>query len=364
MAKLNDDELSVINHLILESYINAKKHPSKELTVLKYSKPWEIAARKADGGNAGYLAAWTPVQMMARGLVIANDGTIVSRPFKKFFNIEDYDYRFPDGPFTIFEKLDGSAIVVSRYKGELIVNTLGSFESEQAAYARNMLESTYQDLVKNFKDGKTYIFEIIYPENQIVIKYQGEPRMVLLGIVDNETGDDDSLDSLDWPYKPTVYHYDSIDKLITSLGRANFNNEEGYVVYFHQAKKRIKFKFQRYVEIHRIRSNLTPTAIWELLRDGDSIAMIHDLPDEFINEINLIVDDLTAKYEKIEHEAKHHFSLGRELLSHSRKDFALWAQAHERSHLTYLLFSMADGKSYSKQIWNMIKPKAEDVVED
>jgi hypothetical protein len=45
----------------------------------------------------------------------------------------------------------------------------------------------YQDIIV---DGFTYLFEIIYPENRIVVDYNGEERLVLLGIINTETGEE------------------------------------------------------------------------------------------------------------------------------------------------------------------------------
>lgn len=345
-------------------YIWKRKHPTKDLWVYKYSKVWEIIARKNATTNREYLESWSELQRMMRGVVLTADGKVVSRPFRKFFNIEDHNYEVPDGPFTVFEKLDGSAIVISRYQNELIINTLGSFESDQAIYAEHLLFERYGHLVKHFEEGYTYVFEILYSDNQIVVKYEGDPKLVLLAIVNNETGEERSIAEHVWPDKPKVYDFDSIDQIVKHLKRPEFMNEEGYVVYFHSTKTRVKFKFQRYFEIHRIRSNLTPKAIWELLRNKQTLTDIADLPDEFIQEIEAIQNDLLAQYQKIERQAKHHFSLGQELLSVSRKDYALWAKSKERSEWTSILFSMADGKDYSKTIWDMIKPTQEKELPD
>ena len=41
------------------------------------------------------------------------------------------------------------------------------------------------------KPGKTYLFEIIYPENRIVVDYGDYKGLVLIDVIDNETGKSD-----------------------------------------------------------------------------------------------------------------------------------------------------------------------------
>lgn len=359
--KLSIEQQAELRNLIENDFIWMRKHSIKNLYVYKYSKLWEIYARKMTQSGPDYIESWSSLQRALRGMVMNEQYEIISRPFEKFFNIEDHGYQFPEGPFSVYEKLDGSAIVLSRYEHGFLINTLGSFDSEQAQKAQRLLFE-YSNYLSDIKPNYTYVFEILYGENQVVIRYDGAPKLFLLAIINNETGEEEDIVSHSWPHKPKIYTFASIDDILKLLKRNEFENEEGYVVYFHTAKKRIKFKFQRYFEIHRIRSNLTPTAIWEQLRNNHDIADLQDLPDEFIKEVNEIKEKLISEYQQIEQRAKHEFALGFDLLAISRKEFALWATAKDRQTKPSILFSMADHRDYAKTIWDLVKPLTTEVV--
>ncbi|NJO65857.1 MAG: hypothetical protein HC836_49640 [Richelia sp. RM2_1_2] len=44
--------------------------------------------------------------------------------------------------------------------------------------------------LSGLKQRYTHLFEIIYPENRIVVNYDGAEKLVLLGLIDRESGYD------------------------------------------------------------------------------------------------------------------------------------------------------------------------------
>lgn len=335
-----------IEQLIINGIISKRKHPDLPLYVLKYTKQFEINSRNAEH----YQACWTPLMKSLRGIVLTEDYHIVSRPFDKFFNIEDEYYQVPEGPFQIFDKVDGSMIVVSLWNGHMIINTLGSFESEQAIRAKELLQTQYAAYIDLFQEGRTYMFEIVYPENQIVIKYD-TPQLILLGINDTLSGQSISLDSFKtWPDQCEQYHFQTIEDVLEEIKQNQFKNKEGFVIFWPEKNYRIKFKYSEYFRLHKIRSHLSPNFIWEMLKDGQSFNEFTDLPDEFIQEAENIWNEFLHQYALIEDQAKQMFL---QLPQTSKKDFALQAK---QSHLSSILFALWDQKDYSQIIWKMIKP--------
>src|SRR5687768_2294346 len=125
--------------------------------------------------------AWNDMTLMARGLVTDQKGNIVARPFDKFFNLEEWNNVMPFGHVEVYEKVDGSLITITwTHDDGLIVASRGSFNSEQAQHARDLIVSHYgQDWIL---PNQTYICEVIYPANRIVVNYGTADELVLLGI--------------------------------------------------------------------------------------------------------------------------------------------------------------------------------------
>jgi RNA ligase len=105
-----------------------------------------------------YENLWDEITLQTRGLVTDNEGNVVARPFKKFFNLEEGKHT-PTSDFEVFEKMDGSCIILFNYEGEWVFASRGSFTSEQAIKAKEL--SSNFNLHKLNKDY-TYVFEIIY----------------------------------------------------------------------------------------------------------------------------------------------------------------------------------------------------------
>ena len=121
----------------------------------------------------------------------------IARPLPKFFNLSEYQGTIPDGVPNIYEKLDGSLIILFHYQGEWEVASRGSFASEQAQMARVLL-ANYQADLGTIDREYTYLFEIIYPSNRIVVDYGSSRRLVLLAAVHTQTGVELEHPQLNW----------------------------------------------------------------------------------------------------------------------------------------------------------------------
>ena len=141
-----------------------QSHQTLDLDIWNYSE------------KVQYDGLWDEITLMCRGLVTNSNGDIVARPFRKFFNIEEGKHT-PTEQFTVYEKMDGSLGILFYYKGEWVFATRGSFTSEQSVKGFEMLKKyDYEKLHKDY----TYLFEIIYEENRIVVKYSFEDLVLLL----------------------------------------------------------------------------------------------------------------------------------------------------------------------------------------
>ena len=93
---------------ILEKYhdeglLYKQTHPTLPLTIWNYTE------------TVQYSGNWDEITLMARGLVTDNHGTVIARPFTKFFNMEERKH-VATPEFEVFEKLDGSLGIVFYYK--------------------------------------------------------------------------------------------------------------------------------------------------------------------------------------------------------------------------------------------------------
>jgi len=334
--------VDLIKQMIAEKYVSMQKHPDADLFILNYTQKTQFEWN------------WNEATLMCRGLIVDGDWNIIARPFPKFFNLEELQreehWQIPNEPFEVYEKLDGSLGILYWLDGEPFIATRGSFTSEQAIEGTKMFREREADwfLLRKY----TYLFEIIYPQNRIVIDYGNERLLHLLAVIDPETGNDvDVVNPHTIPF-PMAKRYDGI-KDITKLRDLDGANREGFVVRF-QSGLRIKLKYEEYKRLHRLITHMNPRHIWEHLREhGDVKQLIENVPDEFYTWVRDIEAGLRHDYDVVDCECKQDFKdYG------NRKTNALY---YQKCSFPSILFKMLDGKDYADLIWKQIKPKADAV---
>jgi RNA ligase len=316
-------------------------HPTLPLSIYNYSR------------GVQYEKLWDPITLECRGLVLDSDGNLIAKPFSKFFNYEELtEDSIPKQTFDVFEKMDGSLGICFYYNDEWHMATRGSFTSEQAIKGRELLNK-YK--YKYLATDCTYLFEIIYPENRIVVDYGNDEELVMLTSIQTNTGEE--YDIYDWKYDDLgfklVKKYDGVTDFKTLKGIIS-NDAEGYVIRFKRGM-RMKIKGDEYVRLHRILTNFSTTDIWELLRtDGNLNEFLDRVPDEFDNWVRMTVMELEAHFENIKFRSSIDFEYYKGESNGDKKEFALVIKDNEYRSI---LFSMWNGKSYDDIIWKMIKPK-------
>lgn len=337
-----------LNKYFEEGLVYKQVHPTLPLTIWNYSE------------KVQYENLWDETLLMCRGLVTDNDGKIVARPFKKFFNMEEGKHT-PTEEFEVFEKMDGSLGIVFKYNGEVMYATRGSFASDQAIWMTKYGKENNFNYI--LVDGLTYLFEIIYPENRIVVNYQGEERLVLLGIIKTESGEELPYEDISFDGWDIVNKYDGIKDYTTLKGIIG-DNEEGFVVRFSNGD-RMKIKGEEYLRLHKIMTNLSTTSVWEVLSNNGNIDdLIKDVPDEFYKKIKEYQENLKYNFFQIsEYCGKAHdrFRYGKYNDVHpepTKKEYAEYVMTNYKK-FSSVMFAMWDKKPYDQIIWGMIKPKFE-----
>lgn len=324
--------LKNLQKMIDEGYIGKQVCPDRLLTIYNYT------------AKAQYERVWNDETLMCRGLILGENNEVVARPFKKFFNLEEVDGILPEGNFEITQKLDGSLGILYHTETPRIA-TRGSFTSEQAVHATKVLNTRYAHV--KFDPSITYLFEIIYPENRIVVNYGEKDDLILLAMIETDTGRDLPLQEIGIPL---VKRYDGI-KDFRELTKENKDNEEGYVVKF-QNGFRVKMKFPEYVRLHKLVTQVNAKVIWEMLRDGKPTKeLLEKVPDEFYTWVKNTIGDLMGKKLAIKTEC--------EMLFRDLGDRKANAMFYQTTKYPSILFCMLDGKDYDQHIWKLIKPKAE-----
>lgn len=343
MSNINWSE---VDRLVAEGYISARRHLTEPLTIYNYT------------AKCQYEPLWTPETRQCRGLIANDDRVVVARPFPKFHNFEEHsrsEIAFSK-PFVVAEKIDGSlGVLYSRSDGQLAIATRGSFTSPQAQHGTSILRECHADF-QPF-DGLTYLFEIIYPENRIVVDYGRRRELVLLAVIDTATGRDFVGPSGWHGARAEAFTVDCRPRnVLDEIHPSGQSNAEGYVLRFDWPKTgpqfRCKIKLAEYVRLHRLMTGLNARDVWENAMAGKPVeAMLADVPDEFFAWVRDIDDELRRQFAEIEAEAK--AALYPNAFT-DRKEAALWITKQKHPAV---MFAMLDGKDYASIIWKGLKPE-------
>lgn len=242
---------------------------------------------------------WNEHTINSRGTIYEiSTGKVVARSFPKFFNYGELSEPFRQlilnqSDFVTFNKYDGSLGIVYFYDNEWRVNTRGSFTSDQAIKAKSLLK----DMTYAQKDI-TYLVEIIYPENKIIVDYGDFEGLIQIGAYHTETGKEVYSSGAYFDDIASTSHFTSIGELIDYVKQLPYS-EEGYVVKLKNGD-RVKFKGEEYLQIARMISHISPLSIWENMVDGKvDRKFLEGLPEEFREEYEGITIKLENTYSNL-----------------------------------------------------------------
>jgi RNA ligase len=333
-----------------QGYICRQKHPTEDLFVYNYT------------AKAQYDWLWTEETKACRGLIVDSEHNVIQRPFPKFFSADQTPRSdlIWSKPFTVTAKLDGSLGILYPTENGPAIATRGSFESEQAQRATQILRTKYPQVTALF--GLTALFEIIYPDNRIVCDYGEVEDLYLLTVIENETGRDvldtpqECASLIDWP-GPVVEQYEAACKpreVLDALGLPVDGSVEGVVLRFDYPKgqhTRMKVKTDEYKRLHKLITGINSKNIWEQLSLGGGLDEILDrVPDEYYEWVRKIETELRESYRAIEAKCLADFR--------DKGDRKANAMYYQTCSYPPVLFRMLDQKDYSEIIWKMIKPRA------
>jgi len=336
----------------IESYIEAgylarQFHPELPYAILNYTN------------KTTYDRQWDSVTRQCRGLIYHTETEeIVARPFPKFFN-----YNEPGSPVVaeeskgdVYDKLDGSLGILYPTPDGWAVATRGSFTSDQAQWATEWWQQRYANF-QPYRD-RTYLFEIIYPENRIVLDYGMTQDLFLLDVLEIRTGR--RMSDPEWPGPRAELLMDAIT-LEDALLLGDRTNAEGFVWVEWATGTRVKVKQEDYIRKHRIVHGLNARSVWQVLADPDYTdekwySFLMELPEELQAWAENVAEGLSKNFGRLRNAAYDAYNdivaqLGPE---YTRRDFAELAKTQYQ--YPSMLFSLLDGKSIDEYCWKLVYP--------
>jgi RNA ligase len=339
--------------------VKATPHPTGRLTIFNYTQ------------RAQYTPElWNHVTDLCRGLIVDTESNLVARAFQKFWNLDDPRHpetltaNLPTAPPLLTRKLDGSLGVGYQLDGKWYVATRGAFVSDQAVWASEWLAANSPSI---WPEGYTPLFEIVYPENQIVVRYETS-GLILLALVRIETGEELPYAELStWGERNNIPVVEAFDRPLAECAAEDIRNEEGYVASWPRpgtTPLRVKIKYANYVRLHRLLTQTNAVTVWEMLRDNLDIATLTtDVPADFRAWIDATQARFTTAFAAIEESARTAFLAypgSKDAADpEAKKAFALWVMANHAS-ISGILFAMISGKPYDAIIWKSIRPRGDE----
>lgn len=306
---------------------------------------------------------WTVYECVCRGLILNNQtGEVVARAFDKFFNWGQGERKTDAKIVGVTEKMDGSLGVSYRNEnGETCIATRGSFVSEQAMFATRFA----RDLAISFQDdGWTLLFEIIYPENRIVIDYKGFSGLVLLAARHIETGTYVPRGILEEVASeigvPVVKRHaiDSVDDLLAFVSMLDAT-QEGFVAEFSDGS-RFKFKGEEYCKLAKAIQGLSFKNVCAAIQAGTFSQLMDVIPDEFCDEARRWESEILSRVDELTASVEATFAVAPKA---SRKEFALWVRANYEPIAPYL-FAMMDSKDARASVMSRIDREMKSIGAD
>lgn len=339
----------------------------------------EIAGETCYLVTPHYVApVWTPENLIFRSSLWNSQGEPISLSWKKHFNFDERPDIDPipnslDG-MELVEKIDGSTLLISKYRDTLIVRTRGTVDAtkldngDEIALFKERYPLVFDSI--NIGEYATLIFEWVSPRNQIVIPY-AQPDIYLTGCIWHYQYDYmsqymlDDLSKLLGVKRPRRYQFDTIPQMLEAVNA--FKGVEGICAYYNKGQSWRKIKAAQYLILHRFKENVTQGNILDLFfqYQHPDLALFKELIRQHFDwECAQMASELVIKISEANMRAVSRYNLiGARLMQlkeWSRRDAALkiqeWYDGLDRS----LAFHILGGKALDdKLLRKMIEEELE-----
>lgn len=293
------------------------------------------------------------IRRECRGLIFDKTGKLLSRPFHKFFNVNERDETHVSKidfsrPHVILEKLDGSMLRPIYVNGRHRMATKMGI-TDIALQVEEFIKDkpVYTEFFDFCHQAEiTPIFEWISRKNRIVIDYSVD-ELILLAMRDNETGEYfhySILEWFSWKYEGIgiVRQYpgnaESMQSLIDTT--KDLVGAEGFVVRFDDGHM-VKVKGEWYVQIHKAKDKINQEKnLIQMILDDNIDDLKPFLLQSDLDRLNQYVDGFWHHIHNAASSLKYDFD---HCYVDSRKEFALNIQRSLPSREVPLMFKLYDG---------------------
>lgn len=213
---------------------------------------------------------WTQQNKVLRSSVWNSDGELVSAGFAKFVNWGEKPDVFPVPTSlknaVVVDKLDGSLLIVSKYKGQFILRTRGTVDAsklDNGCEVEVFKEKHSLVLRHDYSDtwDHSMLFEWCTPSNKIILDYGPTPTWKLVGLVHHDDYSLAGQDTLDFIanqldlQRPETFTFSTVKELIASVEQ--WKGKEGVCIYSNGGQEIHKVKGFEYRKLHQFKEHAT-----------------------------------------------------------------------------------------------------------
>lgn len=317
---------------------------------------------------------WTQKNKIFRSSVWNSDGELISAGFPKFTNWGENPEQFPVPTSlkdtVITEKIDGSLLVASKYKGKFIIRTRGTIDASKLdnGFEIEIFKDRFIDRIDKFMMwestwNKSFLFEWVSPNQKIILNYGDEPDWYLVGVVvhhDYSLWTQQEVDGLARfkisAKRPPVYTFPTVEELMSNVEK--FKGKEGVVVYSNHDETLHKVKGLWYLALHRMKESLSSIDkvidVWFEQKCPDYLDfqdfIVKNFDWELWQQIQGEASKICGAWKEVEKILDSMVKIAKELsnpqsLYKTRKDQALYIQSHwGKTNRASMLFKLLDGK--------------------
>jgi len=219
-------------------------------------------------------------------------------------------------------------------------------------WATEFLNARHKNALKHIPPHLTLMFEIIYPENRVVVNYGGREELVLIAVRNKATRDDYNFYpdiyslALELGFNtPKTFKFNSVHDIIDATAQID-ESQEGWVARFSDGT-RFKFKGDDYVHMHRIINQTTFKRVLEAVAGGHLDEMMKGIPDQLLTQVEGWRLEIDRTVQMVEDRVERNFETAPK---GDRKTYALWVKDLCPGDAPYM-FSKLDGRDYRDAIF-------------
>lgn len=287
-----------------------------------------------------------PIVRECRGIILdeSNNWAIVSRPYDKFFNIEEgHAAKIDWNTAKTYEKLDGSLMAIFNYDNRWNCQTSGMPDAAGRVGGfnfsfRNLFWDVWKSLGYRFPNSEdenlTFMFELMTPYNRVVVPHK-ESKIVLHGVRNRETGQEycpePYANKYGWQCVQS-FPLTNLNEIIDAANRLNGMEHEGFVV-VDAHFNRVKIKCVEYLTFAHMKDSVGARSILDIVRKNEQSEFLSYFP-----EYEAVFNYIKSKYDAFVAECELFYAEIKGI--ENQKEFALKATTKPYSGI---LFSLRKG---------------------